>query len=69
MTRPDWWLGIGLLVLAILVHGSFQRYEVVLPTGESARGEVTDIVRVDRWTGKVSIVHSHLHFPSWFEIF
>ena len=69
MTRADWWLGVGLLVLAILLHGSLQRYQVLLPEQGEPKREMTDIVRVDRWTGNVEVVHSQSHFPPWLEIF
>jgi len=48
MTRRDWWLGIGLLVVGLLFQALFPRYEVLileLPTRPPI------VARVDRWTG------------------
>ena len=45
MSRRDWWLGVGLVVAALLFHALFPRYDVrvgIVP------------VRVDRWTGTIS---------------
>ena len=44
MTRRDWWIGIAVVVVAILVHALIPRYE-----WRDWRG--APLVRVDRWTG------------------
>ena len=44
MTRRDWWIGIAVLVLAILVHAAFPRYEW-------RQGPGVRMIRIDRWTG------------------
>jgi hypothetical protein len=45
MTRRDWWLGLGLLVAAILVHALVPRYEW------RQVGNSVVLLRLDRWTG------------------
>ena len=44
MTRRDWWLGVALIVAAIVLHALVPRYE-----WRDAGG--APIVRIDRWTG------------------
>lgn len=44
MTRRDWWLGIVLIVAAILVHALVPRYD----WGQNR-------IRIDRWTGAAEI--------------
>jgi len=44
ISRREWWLGIAAVVLAILWHATFPRYE-----WRSAIG--VGLIRVDRWTG------------------
>ena len=46
MTRRDWWLGVALVTLAIVLHTAFPRYE-----WRDVRG--VTVVRIDRWTGRV----------------
>lgn len=46
MTRRDWWLGIGALVLAVLLHAALPRY-----TWQSGPGGIP--WRVDRWSGTI----------------
>jgi hypothetical protein len=45
MTRRDWWLGVSLLVAAIMLHALVPRYE-----WQHIEGAV--FMRVDRWTGR-----------------
>lgn len=45
MTRRDWWLGVLLLVGAIILHALIPRFEWVSLTPEG------DVIKVDRWTG------------------
>ncbi len=47
MTRRDWWLGMLLLVAAILVHAAVPRYD--------AHMDGTMLVRVNRWTGAIHL--------------
>lgn len=51
MTRRDWWLGVALLVAAILAHAAFPRYE-----WRGAFGVPT--MRIDRWTGGWEVGHN-----------
>ncbi len=44
VTRRDWWLGVALVVGAILVHAAWPRYD-----WRHIAGGV--FVRIDRWTG------------------
>ena len=48
MTRRDWWLGIGLLVGALVWHAAWPRYECRITA--TAAAVARD--RVDRWTGQ-----------------
>lgn len=52
MTRRDWWVGIAVLVLALLVHAAVPRYELV-PGAPDGRPIFT---RFDRWTGRAELV-------------
>ena len=45
ISRREWWIGVVLVVLAILVHALVPRYEYQHDPGSIAW------VRVDRWTG------------------
>lgn len=46
MTRRDWWLGVGIVASALLLHAALPRYEWRSPGGNAA-----DYLRLDRWTG------------------
>jgi hypothetical protein len=48
MTRRDFWLGVGLVIVALLLHALVPRYEIKTLAGGG-------IVRVDRWTGVVDV--------------
>lgn len=48
MTRRDWWIGIGLVVVALLLHAALPRYEW------ENRGN-GGWARVDRWTGDLRL--------------
>lgn len=50
MTRRDWWLGVILIVGALLLHLAFPRYQYT-----SFRQSVA-MIRVDRWTGHTTVV-------------
>ena len=50
-TRLEWWIGIVLVVLAILVHALVPRYEYQ----HDGPGSIA-WVRVDRWTGRALVV-------------
>lgn len=45
ITRRDWWLGITVLVLAILIHTLLSHYEIQVHDGA--------VLRIDRWTGNI----------------
>jgi len=53
MTRRDWWLGVAAVVLALLAHAAFPRYDW-RNIGPAPR------VRIDRWTGH-AVVGSFEH--------
>ena len=62
MTRRDWWIGVVLLVLAILAHALIPRFEIVSPQGSA-------IWRFDRWTGRLEIVGgANLDKAPWLSI-
>jgi len=46
MTKRDWWIGIALVVAALLAHAALPRYE----WRETLAGRPG--VRIDRWTGR-----------------
>jgi hypothetical protein len=48
MTRRDWWLGVTVVVLAILVHAALPRYTWTHVVGGF-------IMRTDRWSGSASV--------------
>jgi hypothetical protein len=45
MTRRDWWLGVGVVVAAIVLHALVPRYEW-------RNANNVPRIRVDRWTGQ-----------------
>ena len=47
MTRSDWWIGIGIVTAALILHAAFPRYEW--------RGDRIPVVRIDRWTGEAIV--------------
>lgn len=47
MKRRDWWLGIAVIVGALLAHAAFPRYAI----REVGTGRYP--YRVDRWTGYI----------------
>ena len=51
MTRRDWWLGVLLIAVALLVHALVPRYKY-LPFGEFSE----TFTRMDRWTGSAELV-------------
>lgn len=57
VTRRDWWLGIGLLVVAVLAHAVWPRYEW------SPRAGVA-MIRIDRWTGRTALVTPSARLPT-----
>lgn len=48
MTRRDWWIGVVLIVLALVLHAAIPRY------GLTVRAD--GFVRFDRWTGRAEVV-------------
>lgn len=52
MTRRDWWIGVGLIVAALLAHAAFPRFEWQPYVG----GRSALMLRVDRWTGTAILV-------------
>jgi hypothetical protein len=47
MTRRDWWLGVAVLAIAIMVHAILPRYEW--------RQVGNAFVRIDRWFGAAAV--------------
>ena len=68
-SRRDWYIGVAILVLALLFHAAVPRYEWRHP-GLGFAGNVADgafftdgyrwpgsrWIRIDRWTGRIEIV-------------
>lgn len=50
MTRRDWWLGVALIVVAILVHAAMPRYE-----WQTFGSAAAMRIRIDRWTGTMQL--------------
>jgi hypothetical protein len=48
MTRRDWWLGVALVVAAVLLYALVPRYE-----WRDAGG--VPRIRIDRWTGRLVV--------------
>ena len=80
MRRGDWWPGVGLLVLAILLHAAIPRYELLAPLPVQNRpadapygdfygaARFPTLIRLDRWTGAVdsgSLVTQIGGAPKW----
>lgn len=52
MTTRAWWIGITVIVLALLAHAAFPRYEWrAVPDKPGA------LIRIDRWTGRATWGH------------
>jgi hypothetical protein len=51
ITRLDWWLGVGVLALVLLVHALGPRYQV-LPPGHPLETPFV-FARIDRWLGTI----------------
>lgn len=45
MRRRDWWIGVGILAVATLLHGLVPRYSVEIRND--------GLFRFDRWTGRM----------------
>ena len=50
MTRRDWWLGVLVVVVALLVHAGLPRYE-----WRTSAENVVVAIRIDRWTGAAEL--------------
>ena len=48
LTRRDWWMGITIVVAAIVFHAVWPRHDWRHVTGNV-------FVRIDRWTGRASL--------------
>ena len=48
IARRDWWIGVGLLVLALLAHAILPSY---LPRYDWRHWTGQAYVKIDRWTG------------------
>ena len=52
MTRRNWWAGVAVVVLAVLLHALIPRYEY-----RNVPGDVVGMfTRIDRWTGSAELV-------------
>lgn len=71
MTRRDWYIGIGLLVLAVFAYTALPRYDWRVGMRD---GYVVSAVRIDRWTGRLEAGRVSTGWPeygrwmSWREI-
>jgi hypothetical protein len=61
MTRRDWWIGIGVVTVALFFHAVLPRYEVVATTSGG-------YARFDRWTGQLDVIAPEGQPPAWFTV-
>jgi hypothetical protein len=54
MTRADWWLGVVLLLAAIVLHAALPHYEWML-TGNPQGQQI--MIKMDRWTGESYVTY------------
>ena len=54
MTRRDWWIGILVLVAAILAHAAMNRYSWHLDKVEGQGQNARALLKIDRFTGAVT---------------
>jgi len=54
MTRRDWWLGVLVLALALVIHAALTRYEWMLA---GPPGGIQQLIQLDRWTGRAQMIH------------
>jgi hypothetical protein len=54
MTRRDWWIGILVLVAALLAHAGLNRYSWQLYSLEGQGQNARALLKIDRFTGKVT---------------
>jgi len=54
MTRRDWWIGILVLVAAIVAHAAINRYSWHLYDLEGQGQNARALLRIDRFTGTVT---------------
>jgi hypothetical protein len=54
MTRRDWWIGILVLVAAIVAHAAMNRYSWHLYRVEGQNQNARALVRIDRLTGAIT---------------
>ena len=57
MSRRDWWIGILVLVAAIVAHAAMNRYSWHLDTIEGQGQNARVLLRIDRFTGAVTYEH------------
>ena len=53
VTRRDWWIGVWVIVLALLAHAIIPQY---LPRYEYQYLREAAGVRIDRWVGRAEFV-------------
>lgn len=57
MTRRDWWLGVFVVALVLLLHTAIPRYEWWTAGSSSA------VIRIDRWTGAIHRLYQRKLVP------
>jgi hypothetical protein len=50
LTRRDWYIGVVLVMLAVLLHAMVPRYE-----WRAVADQPTRMIRVDRWSGRAAV--------------
>jgi len=53
ISKRDWWLGVILIVFALLVHATVPRY---FPRYEFRQSQGLIWMSIDRWTGSAEMV-------------
>lgn len=60
MTRRDWYVGVAVVALALLVHAAFPRYE-----WQGLADHPGFVIRIDRWRGHAQIGVIDRFNPQW----
>lgn len=63
MTKRQWYVGLAVVVAAVLLHAAVPRYEW-RASGEYDRG----LIRVDRWTGQATLGFVDVRWGRWVSV-
>lgn len=54
MSKRDWWTGVFIVALALVLYAGTHRYEWMLAGPPSG---VQQLIKLDRWTGRAYVVY------------